>query len=162
MFVHLTPERHAARIRRTGIRATSFGADGQRGVFAVPMLPSYVITHQWLRELRRRGQRLFVAVDFRVPDDLTVLTGHYAEPGVPMTAAEAVALIRSADDPRGYEVVVRRGISPREIHRIRSVNQVTGWRYRPDAHGERPCACPICLGPGEYKANDIRTRFGET
>ncbi|MFD1044409.1 hypothetical protein ACFQ1S_01775, partial [Kibdelosporangium lantanae] len=63
LFVHLTPEKNAKGIARSGIKL------GPRGVFCVPMVPSYVISHQWLRELRRGGQRTFVAVDFRIPDD---------------------------------------------------------------------------------------------
>ncbi|WP_280403709.1 hypothetical protein [Nocardia brasiliensis] len=51
MFVHLTPEKNVRRIRRAGIKVQ--GA----GVFCVPVLPSYVLSHQWLRELRRHGQR---------------------------------------------------------------------------------------------------------
>lgn len=153
MFVHLTPEKNVRRIRRAGIKVQ--GA----GVFCVPVLPSYVLSHQWLRELRRRGQRLIVAVHFRVPDEQRVFVGHYSNAGTEMTAAEAVSVARDADDARGYQVVVPRSIAAAELHRIRQVRQVTGWRYRPDAHGRRPCACPACLGRGEYKAADLRRRF---
>ncbi|MFI6213487.1 HEAT repeat domain-containing protein [Nocardia brasiliensis] len=153
MFVHLTPEKNVRRIRRAGIKVQ--GA----GVFCVPVLPSYVLSHQWLRELRRRGQRLIVAVHFRVPDEERVFVGQYADTGAEMTAAEAVSVVRAAGDARGYQVVVPRSIAAAELHRIRQVRQVTGWRYRPDAHGRRPCACPACLGRGEYKAADLRRRF---
>ncbi|MBF6221771.1 hypothetical protein IU479_27115 [Nocardia abscessus] len=73
LMVHLTPEKSARRIRRAGIAANGF----HRGVFCMPVMPSYVLSHQWLRELRRGGQRLILAVDFRIPDDEPVLVGHY-------------------------------------------------------------------------------------
>lgn len=155
LLVHLTSEKNARRIRRAGITARGF----RRGVFCVPVLPSYVLSHQWLRELRRGGQRLIVAVHFRIPDDEPVLVGHYSDAGTEMTAAEAVSVILHAEDARGYEIVVPRSIAPDELHRIRHVRQVTGWRYHPNAHGRRPCACPACLGRGEFKAADLRRRF---
>ncbi|WP_068053040.1 HEAT repeat domain-containing protein [Nocardia xishanensis] len=155
LLVHLTPEKNARRIRRAGITASSSG----RGVFCMPVMPSYVLSHQWLRELRRGGQRLIVAVDFRVPDDEPVLVGHYRTAATGMTAAEAVSVILHAEDARGYEIVVPRSIAAAELHRVRLVRQVTGWRYHPDAHGRRPCACPACLARGEFKAADLRRRF---
>ncbi|MEV6558093.1 HEAT repeat domain-containing protein [Nocardia sp. NPDC051756] len=155
MLVHLTPEKNARRIRRAGIAASGYG----RGVFCMPVLPSYVLSHQWLRELRRGGQRLIVAVHFRVPDDELVRVGHYSNAGAELTAAEAVSMILHAEDPRGYQIVVPRSIAPAELHQVRHVRQVTGWRYQPNAHGRRPCACPACLGRGEFKAAVLRRRF---
>ncbi|MEV6278271.1 HEAT repeat domain-containing protein [Nocardia sp. NPDC051832] len=160
MFVHATPEKYVRRIRRAGIRADS-GYGARTGVYCMPMLPSYTLAHQWVRELRRGGQRLFVAVDFRVPDDEPVVVGHYSKRGAETTAAEASALIAGTDDPRGYEVFIPRAIPAAEIHRIRHLRQVTGWRYAPDQHGRPPCACPVCLPRGAFKAADIRSRFGE-
>ncbi|WP_433654619.1 HEAT repeat domain-containing protein [Nocardia sp. CA-128927] len=155
LLVHLTPEKDARRIRRAGITARGY----RRGVFCMPVLPSYVLSNQWLRELRRGGQRLIVAVHFRIPDDEPVFVGHYSSAGTEMTAAEAVSVIMHAEDARGYQIVVPRSIAPTELHRIRQVRQVTGWRYHPEAHGRRPCACPACLGRGEFKAADLRRRF---
>ncbi|WP_194815232.1 HEAT repeat domain-containing protein [Nocardia sp. XZ_19_385] len=160
LFVHLSPEKYVRRIRRAGIRAES-GYGVRTGVYCMPMLPSYVIAHQWVRELRRGGQRLFVAVDFRIPDDEVVLVGHFAKHGAEATAAAASALIAEADDPRGYEIFVPRAIPAAAIHRVRHVRQVSGWRYAPDQHGRPPCACPVCLPVGAFKAADIRARFGD-
>ncbi|MBF6341118.1 HEAT repeat domain-containing protein [Nocardia abscessus] len=155
LMVHLTPEKNARRIRRAGIAANGF----RRGVFCMPVMPSYVLSHQWLRELRRGGQRLIVAVDFRIPDNEPVLVGHYGAAQTELTAAEAVSVILQAGDARGYEILVPRAIAPVELRRIRPVRQVTGWRYHPNAHGQRPCACPACLRRGEFKAADLRRRF---
>ncbi|WP_327150954.1 HEAT repeat domain-containing protein [Nocardia sp. NBC_01329] len=155
LLMHLTPAKNARRIHRAGITAGGLG----RGVFCMPVMPSYVLSHQWLRELRRGGQRQIIAVHFRIPDNEPVLVGHYSATGTEMTAAEAVSVILHASDSRGYQIVVPRPVAPAELHRIRQVRQVTGWRYHPDAHGRRPCACPACLGRGEYKAADLRRRF---
>lgn len=144
MLVHITAAKHTRSMRRSGIRAVSGGHDDISGVYCLPVLPSYQITHQWVRELRRGGQRTLVAVYFRVPDDEPVQVGHYSRFPAEMASAEASALIAAQQDARGYEFFVARPIRADEIHRIRAVNQVTGWRYMPDAHGRPPCACPIC------------------
>jgi hypothetical protein len=154
LFVHLTPEKNARTIMRSGIKRG-------RGVFCLPVLPSYVISHQWLRELRRGGQRTIVAVDFRIPDGEPVLVGHYGQAGHEVTAAQAVAVIREMEDPRGYEIVVPRAIGRSELHRVRHVNQVTGWRYVPGSHGRPPCPCPACMPVGAFKSADIRDRLGD-
>jgi hypothetical protein len=65
-LVHLTPEKNASRILRHGINVG-------RGIFCMPVLPHYYITHQWVRELKRQGQRSIVAIYFQVPADEVVL-----------------------------------------------------------------------------------------
>ncbi|GAA3034937.1 HEAT repeat domain-containing protein [Actinokineospora globicatena] len=78
-----------------------------------------------------------------------------------MSAAQAIAVVRAREDARGYQVVVPRAIGRAEIHRVRHVRQVTGWRYEPDAHGKVPCSCMACLPVGAYGAVGIRARFGD-
>ncbi|MGP4024651.1 HEAT repeat domain-containing protein [Actinomadura sp. 3N407] len=163
MFVHLTSTANAPRIRRSGIRAAGQGQGGVRGVYCFPVLPSYTLTHQWLRELARFGsQGRLVAVHVRLDDDQTVLVGRYADrtrnAQSTVPAAEAVRRIAALDDPRGWEVFVPRAIRPREVHRIRTAPQVVGWRYQPDAHGVRPCTCFGCRVRGEYGARRLRER----
>ncbi|MFI0421030.1 hypothetical protein [Spongiactinospora sp. 9N601] len=160
MLVHVTAAKNVRSIRRSGIRAVSGGWDGT-GVYCLPVLPSYQITHQWVRELRRGGQRAHIAVYFRVPDDEPVQVGHYNSLPAHMGSAEAAALIAAQPDPRGYEVFIPRSVRAGEIHRIRRVNRLTGWRYMPDAHGRPPCACPICNPKGQYGAAEIRAKFGD-
>ncbi|MFC4530931.1 hypothetical protein [Sphaerisporangium dianthi] len=158
MLVHITPAKNVRAIRRGGIRAQSLADASQTGVYCLPVMPSYQLTHQWVRELRRGGQRTLMAVHFRVPDGEEVSVGHYGSPRVHVSSAEAAALVTELEDPRGYEVIIARSIAAKEIHRIRRVNQVTGWRYSPDAHGTRPC--PFC-DPGGYGASKIRKAFDE-
>ncbi len=57
MFVHLTSAANAPRIRRSGIRAAGHGQGSVRGVYCFPVLPSYTLTHQWLRELTTKEIR---------------------------------------------------------------------------------------------------------
>ncbi|MEU8382374.1 hypothetical protein [Streptosporangium sp. NPDC048865] len=157
LFVHLTTAERVPSVRRSGIQARSRDHDGLSGVFCLPVLPSYQLTHQWTRELRRGGRRTpMVAVDFRVPDDEPVLVGYFAHDHERLPSAEAAALIAGCEDARGYEVFIPRRITAKEIHRVRGVNQVTGWRYMPDAHGRFPCPCAGCIPRGQYGGAKIR------
>ena len=79
-------------IRRGGI-APRKRRGPSRGVFAMPVTPRFQISHQWLRELRRAGGGTIVAVYFRIPDDEPVEIGHYDQGRLPMTAAQAVAVM---------------------------------------------------------------------
>lgn len=155
MLVHLGDARAATRYRRSGIR-TSRGYVRPSGVFAMPVLPDYFASHQWLRELKRRGVRTFVGVYFRVPDAEPVLVGHYRHAHAEMTAAEAARLILDAADPRGYEVLVPRRVEAAEVQAVRAVNRVVGWRYYPEAKGRKPfCSCRSC-NRGEIRAKRLR------
>src|SRR5882762_7847285 len=107
MLVHLTPEKNAARIRRGGIAAVSSGrSEAEPGLYCVPLLPSYTLTHQWGREIQKwKQQRSFVAVHFRIPDDQMVTVGHYNGQGFHQaTVAQAVGFVLGLADPRGYEI----------------------------------------------------------
>ena len=86
-----------------------------------------------------------VGVYFRVPDDERVFVGHYRHAHAEMSAAQAASLISGAEDARGYEVLIPRRIQPEEIHAVRAVNAVVGWRYYPEAKGRKPfCRCRSC------------------
>ncbi|HZS39862.1 MAG TPA: HEAT repeat domain-containing protein [Polyangia bacterium] len=145
VLVHLIPEKLASRALRGGLRAARF-ADGEprRGLYCMPVLGDYQVSHQWLRELKRRGQRAFVGVDFRVPDGEPVWVGHYGRAHVRTTVGEAIGVILRQPDARGYQLVLPRSVEPREILRVRAVSRVVGWRYFPGAHGRPPCRCDYC------------------
>jgi hypothetical protein len=160
MFVHLAPESRVARIRRYGIRRRRAAGAFPGGVFAVPVTRDFYASHQWVRELRRRGEGALAGVYFRVPDDEQVWVGHYGQAHRWMSAAEAAAEFAGAEDARGWEVVVPRRIEPRELHRVRRVPQVLGWRFFPEAKGEPPrCVCRFCTR-GDYGARRLRERLG--
>jgi hypothetical protein len=115
-FVHLTDIRNSQKIMRNGIRPTMTKATG-KVVYCVPVVSNFQITFQWLRELKREGYRTASAIQFKIADTEHVLVGRYRQPKSEMTAAQDVAFFQGADDARGYEVIIARGIKPKEITR---------------------------------------------
>ncbi|MGE0699795.1 MAG: hypothetical protein AB7O57_11920 [Hyphomicrobiaceae bacterium] len=163
-LVHITADTDASRIRRNGIRARRLdwlieGSD--RLVWAFPVLESYTLTHQWARELKRWGRHTLAAVTFTIDDAETVYVRHFSGAPIAATAAQAVALVRNAEDPRGYEILVPRRIEPHEIAGIRVLPRAFGWRYWPGAKnsGRMACECPVCAPRGEVKARRYRDRI---
>ena len=71
----------------------------------------------------------------------------------------AAAVISSQASAEGYEVVIPRAIYAKEIHRVRSLPQVLGWRYHPKSHGTKPCGCPYCQSRGTIKSRKIRKAY---
>jgi hypothetical protein len=159
MFVHLAPEARLALIRRNGIRRLRRpGGDFPGGVFAVPVTRGFFVSHQWLRELKRRNAGPVAGVYFRIPDDERVWVGHYGQAHRWMTAVEAVAEFMKAESREGWEVVIPRRVEASEIHRVRRLPQVVGWRYNPGAHGTKPCGCDFCQR-GQYGAKRLRDEY---
>lgn len=161
-FVHLTPEKNSARVRRSGLSPVSRSRsdDPRPGLYCTPLLSDHTLTYQWSREIKRWKTPRLAAVHFRIPDDTAVTVGHYGRTPETTTAAQAVAvfLSLSPEEMRGWEVFLPRGVTAKEIRRIKSLNRPVGWRYMPKAHGNRPCLCPACITPGEYGVSKIRNR----
>src|SRR3954465_15440741 len=134
ILVHIADARAARKIERTGIALSRWRDPERRGVYAMPVLPNYFISHQWMRELKRRGIRTMVGVHFRLSDREPVLVGHYGLKHTPMSASRAVHVVMDASDARGYEVLIPRKIEAKEIVGIRAVNRVVGWRFHPESH----------------------------
>lgn len=160
MFVHLAPEHLARAIRRAGLRPDRRWIDAGKAVYAVPVTPNFFRTHQWLREKKRGGGRTIVGVYFRVPHQTPVRVGHYGGPWERMTAAEAVGLFMGDDDRLGWEVLFDDPVPPSQIHAIRHLPQLVGWRYKPGAHKQRPCGCDYCQR-GAYGARRLRREYAE-
>ena len=158
-FVHLTPQKNARRIMRTGIKAQHIHDALPVGVYAMPVVPNFYQSHQWLRELKRTGQRTLTAVYFRIPDTTQVLAGRYDQPHRAMSAAEALALLLQDNTELGFEIIIPRAIERRELRGIRTLRQGIGWRYYPSAHGQRPCGCFGCQPRGEIKSRRIRKAY---
>jgi len=161
MFVHLAPESQIGLIRRNGIRRLRRAVGNfPGGVFAVPVTRSFYVSHQWLRELKRRNQGPIAAVYFRIPDEERIWVGHYNQGHRWMSASEAVAEFMTAADAQGWEVVIPRRIEASEIHKTRRIPQVVGWRFFPSAKGKPPfCTCKFCTR-GEYGSRRLRQRLG--
>lgn len=159
LFVHIADERDAAAIRRSGLKLPSGRRrDADAAVFAMPVIADFHVTHQWVRELKRRGFNTAVGVYFRVPDDTPLRAGRYNEPKRALTAAEAAAWLRESR-MLGFETRIPRSIAPSEIHAIRRLPQTLGWRYLPGAH-ERGvfCGCKYCQR-GQYNSKGIRAAY---
>jgi len=160
LFVHITSERDGRRIAKSGLSThrTRY-PDIPFAIFAVPVVPNFTLSHQWVRELKRQGQKLMSGVYFRIPDDEQVYVGHYHHLHQWMTAAESVAKMMRELDARGFEVLIPRAIPTSSIQQVRILPHV-GWRYYPNAHHHRPCPCPMCLRRGEIKSKRIRQKYG--
>lgn len=155
LLVHIAADRDIAAIERAGIRSPR----DRPGIYAMPVMPNFVASHQWLRELKRRGERSMSGVYFRIPDDETVLFGHFSRMPVQTSAAQAAGSILNAPDPLGMQIVVPRKVLPKEILRVRRLPQTLGWRYYPKAHGVKPCGCPACIGRGDIRSRRLRDAF---
>ena len=158
-FVHLTPEKFLATIKRSGIHRARASRFLPAGVFAQAVTLNFYVSHQWLREFKRNGQRTMLGAYFRVPDDEPVYVGHYNQPPLHVSAAEAIGLIMHNDSPLGYHVLIPRRIEPKEIMRMRHLPQTLGWRYYPESHGKTLCACHVCVSLGEIKSSKKRQRL---
>lgn len=161
LLTHITSAHHAPAIRRSGLtlpRCRYPETDTYKhGIFALPVIDNFLLSHQWLRELKRRGFRVAVGVYFRVPDQEQVWAGRYNQPKTLLTAAEAAAWLRR-DQLLGFEVIIPRAIAAADITAIRALPQTLGWRYYPGAHGVPVCGCPYCQR-GNYNSRRLRERY---
>jgi hypothetical protein len=163
-FVHIADERDSAAIRRAGLKlprppAHASPASLQSyGVFALPVTPNFLVSHQWVRELKRRGFKVAVGVYFRVSGEEQVWAGKYNEAKVQMSAAHATAQLRH-EQTLGFEVILPRSVQASDIETIKALPQKLGWRYFPGAH-ERGifCGCEYCQR-GSIKSRRIRLAY---
>jgi hypothetical protein len=155
-FIHIADKNNEQAILRNGIKAVKRRA-GLRGVYATSVVPSFATAHQWSREMKRRGMRALICVQFKIPDEDPVLVGAYNGEKVEMTPAEALGAVLKHTDPMGLEVVVPRKIDAREITRTYLAPQITGWRYYPAAKGKPPfCHCNEC--PNRRVCSGVREK----
>lgn len=154
-FVHITTEKNVKSILENGIKTKLTGKE-VKGVYCMAVTRNFVISHQWLRELKRDGQKTKVGAYFKLNSDEKVLFGHYKQSHVEITAGEAVKAVMDAPDARGFEIIIPRSISPKEIYKVKHLPQVIGWRYYPEAHGKSLCLCPACNGLRKGKINSTK------
>jgi hypothetical protein len=153
-LVHLADEREAQKILKAGIKIGKY----RQGIYCMPVLQNFYVTHQWLRELKRRGVKTYVGIYFKVDSSQLVFAGHYNENHKHITLGEAIKDIMSLKDPLGYELIIDRKIEPAEITKIKNLPQNVGWRYSPNAKDKKPCTCEFCM-KSEIKANRTRRRL---
>ena len=154
-LVHLADERHASKIVNAGIKIGKH----HPGIYCMPVLQNFYVTHQWLRELKRSGVKTYVGVYFKLASTQMVYAGKYNEPHRHITLGQAIKEIMALEDPLGYELIVDKKIEPKEIIKIKNLPQNIGWRYSPTSKGKKPCTCEFCLR-SSIKANKIRQRLG--
>jgi hypothetical protein len=119
MFVHLAVEKRSAAIRRGGISRLRPTTQRPGGIFAMPVVRNFYISHQWLRELKRRNEGPIVGIYFRIPDTERVWVGHYGGTFRAMSADQAASVMMDQESREGWEVIIPRRIEPKEIHRVR-------------------------------------------
>lgn len=170
MLVHLIDERSTASVKRSGLRggACTISACGEsvalvEAVYAMPVLPNFFASHQWLRELKRRGMRSIAAAYFRERANTHVWVGRYDDEHRLVPLGHAAGLIMREPDPRGWQLVLPRSIPAKAIHAIRTVPQVIGWRFHPASHDQAPwkCLCEFCIrsARGEPKSRAFLRRI---
>lgn len=163
-FIHIADEKNTRSIARNGLKLPKANSHfneteiRKHGVFALPLIENFVVSHQWLRELKRNGFTTAVGVYFKISDTEQVWAGHYNQVKTQMTAVAAFAQLRE-NQTLGFEVVIPRSIKASEISYIRTLPQILGWRYFPDAKGKPPfCGCSYCQR-GNIKSRRIRERY---
>jgi hypothetical protein len=156
VLVHLADARNIPAISRSGIKTSRLG----KVVYAMPVLPDFFTSHQWLRELKQQGARTIAGVYFRVPDTEMVYAGRYDRPHRLLPLGKAIAEIMALPDPLGYELMLTRKVLPAELIRIKSLPQLVGWRHFPHSHNKRPCNCEVCLR-GAIKGKRTRERLSQ-
>lgn len=163
MFVHIADERDRASIRRNGPRLPKRRWKQHEsdifkyGVFGLPVVADFVLGRQWLRELKSDGHRTSVGIYLRIPDSEQVWVGRYNEQKTSMTAAEAARHLHLRRI-LGLEVIVARSVLSSEIHAVRELPQVLGWRYMPGARDRMPCGCSFCQR-GKIKSRKLRDAY---
>ena len=153
-LIHIADKNDEASIAKNGISAAK-RRTGLRGVCAVPVVRDFAITHQWARELKRRGVRTLICVQFKISNDERVWVGKYNGEKLEMAASDAAGAFLAHTGPMGFEVIVPRKIMPKEITRVYLAPRITGWRYYPEAKGRKPfCRCKFC-NRGEIRAQRL-------
>lgn len=139
MLLHVTPESNARAIQRGGLRGVRRklrSVDGvvelADSVYAMPVLPNFSDTFQWVRELRawHEGRPKMVGVYFRVPRDTSAYVGCWNEPHALLPIGQAIRRVMQM--PRGAELVLPGRIRPSAIHAIRPIPQLVGWQRHHD------------------------------
>jgi hypothetical protein len=156
ILVHLADERDKERIKKNGIKV----GKQRPGIFCMPVLPNFYVSHQWLRELKRNGAKTFVGVYFKLDKSTLVYAGKYNEGHQQLPLGEAIKQMMHLKDPLGFELIVPIKIEAKEINKIKSLPQTLGWRYYPGSHLKKPaCACPVCIPKGAIKGRRLKDKI---
>jgi hypothetical protein len=153
-LIHITKAENESSIVRNGVKVGKHNS----GIYFMPRVPGFLISHQWARELKRSGVKNFIAVDFKLPKTEEVWFGKYIEGHSKVQLSQAVEEFMANEEQFGYEFFIERKILPSEISGIRTIPKPMGWRYEPNAHGKEPCPCPVCIQAGGFKTANLKER----
>jgi hypothetical protein len=106
----------------------------EKVIYAMPVSTNYVVSHQWIAEIKRIYAHMPVsAIYFDLPDEQMVYFGHYAGDKDQMSAAEVSAYFYrelQKDDYShlmGFEVLIPSDIVG-GIKTVKHDMKLTGWR----------------------------------
>nr|WP_156469931.1 HEAT repeat domain-containing protein [Leptospira alstonii] len=157
IFLHLTSLQNKNRIFRSGIKTSPVHYENiRRGIFCMPVIPDFSITHQWLREIKRFSNGPVIGVYFRIADSELVWSGKYNEELLSSSAVESFQTLGSIEDPFGFQVILPRKVARKEIVKIKNLPQTIGWRYSPEARKKPRCLCPACIPKGWPFGNKLK------
>lgn len=153
-LVHLTDEREAGNIKKNGLKTGKYSP----GIYCMPVMPNFYVSHQWLRELKRSGIKTLVGVYFKADSKTIVFAGPYNKDHKQMELGAAIKELMLMEDPLGYEIIISGKVEAKKIEKIKHLPPTIGWRYKPRVHGLRPCSCDFCI-KGSMKAARIRSKY---
>lgn len=156
VLVHLADKKNSNKILKTGIKLGKI----INGIYCMPVTQNFLVSHQWLRELKRSGVKNIVGVYFRLNSAEKVWAAHYNQVHKEITIGTAIKHLLQLEDPLGYEIIILRKIEASEILYTRDLPQVLGWRYKPHSKETRPyCTCPYCIPVGSIKSKKLKDRL---
>lgn len=148
MFVHITATSNDKKIPHAGIRGP---------VICLPVIPNFMVTNQWVRELWRCGEMHLrtIGVCFRIPSGEPVLCGHSIGCAEAMSAGRAADTVMRGVIPLGFQVILDRSVAAADIPAVWTLPAV-GCRYHPGADC-RPvtCVCRYRLPKGGAKTRRL-------
>ncbi|MDR2835328.1 MAG: hypothetical protein LBV69_03890 [Bacteroidales bacterium] len=56
----------------------------------------------------------------------------------------------------GFQVIITKKILKSEIHKIKYLPQIIGWRHYPKSHERKRCWCPACLTKGSFNSSNAK------
>jgi len=153
-LIHITKAENEKSIVNSGLKIGKYSG----GLYFMPRIQNFLISHQWARELKRSGVKNFIAVDFKIPGSEQVWFGKYNEGHSKLALNQAIKEFMAKEDQLGYEFFIERKVLSSEISNIRKISKPMGWRYEPNAHGKKPCPCPMCIQGGGFKTASLKEK----
>src|SRR5690606_29938744 len=103
-LVHLADERNSEATRKNRIKPINKSL----GIYAMPVMQNFYLSHQWLRELKSSGAKNIIGVYFKVDSAEMVYAGRYNKKHQLVNLGTAIKMIMEAEDALGYEIIINR------------------------------------------------------